>query len=381
MKDISDIRGEIDRIDDEIASRFKRRLEIMADVAASKAARGAPITDPARERAILSRVTEDVGPAFENAARLFFSTLFGISKARQRTMLGRGSALIAQMKDALAKSARFPTRAMVACQGTEGAYAQQATTLLFPLPTILYLDNAESVFEGVERGMFAYGIVPIENPASGAVAAVYDLMVRHHCHIARSIRLRVDHVLLAPHGVKLEDVREVCSHPHALAQCSGFLRAHPSIRAVPGANTAVAARALAQSDRRDAAVIASRACAELYGLDILAENLSDAVCNYTRFVCIARDLEVHPDATKFSVMFTLSHRAGALNAVIAKFAAIDVNLTEITSHPVPGMDLEYQFVLAFEAPAADENVLALLAELSEDPDIRHFTLLGVYAEK
>ena len=381
MTDIGNIRAEIDSIDQELVRLFQRRLEIVGQVAASKQERGAPVTDPARERDILSRVTAAVGPEYENGARLFFSTLFGISKARQRTMLAGESPLVDRIRSAASVGGRFPNRAVVACAGTEGSYAQEATTLMFSLPTILYFNGFEAVFEAVEQGLCPYGILPIENSAAGSVSAVYDLMVKHRFNIVRALRLKVDHVLLAPRGVKLDDIKEIASHPHALAQCGGFLKAHSRIKVTPGTNTAVAAKELAASGRRDMAVIASRSCAELYGLDVIAEGIADASFNYTRFICISKNLEIYPDAGKFSIMLSLPHRPGALNGLISKFAAIDVNLTKLESRPIPGMDFEFRFTFDFEAPPTDPAVLALLSELSQDPGIEHFTFLGAYAEK
>ena len=382
MIDIKNVRGEIDKIDQQLVELFLKRLDIVAQVAASKRERGAPINDPAREREILSRVTAQVGPDYENGARLFFSTLFAISKARQRLILNGESPLVDAVRQSVAThTGKFPNRAVVACCGTEGSYAQQATSLMFPLPTIAYFNSFEKVFEAVEQGMCPYGILPIENSAAGSVAAVYDQMQKHKFHIVRSHRLKIDHVLLAPHGVKLEDVREIMSHPHAIAQCTEFFRKNPDIKATPGANTAIAAAELAASGRRDAAVIASRACADLYGLDVIAENFQDAAYNYTRFICIAKDLEIYPDANKISIMLSIPHRPGALAEIIAKFSAIDVNLTKLESRPMPGMDFEFRFIFDLEASPNDPAVQHLLSELSQDPEIEHFSFLGAYVEK
>jgi len=380
MKDIKNIRAEIDTIDQELAQLFRRRLEIVGEVAESKHARGAPISDPARERDILSRVTAEVGPEYENGARLFFSTLFGITKARQRTILNDEAKLVKEIRSATSPN-RFPNRAVVACPGTEGAYAQQAVTRIFQLPTILYFNCFEKVFEAVEQSLCPYGILPVENSAAGSVAAVYDLMVKHRFHIVRALRMKVDHVLLATHGAKLADIKEISSHPHALAQCSGFITSLPGVRSIPSSNTAVAAKELAASGRKDRAVIASRVCADLYGLEVIAEGISDATFNYTRFICISKNLEIYPDANKFSVMMSLPHRPGALNNIISKFAAIDVNLSKLESRPIPGMDFEFRFTFDFDASPADPAVLALLAELSQDPEIEHFTFLGAYSER
>jgi chorismate mutase/prephenate dehydratase len=206
-------------------------------------------------------------------------------------------------------------------------------------------------------------------------------MQRYNFNIVRSIRLKVDHVLLAPSGVKLEDIKEVASHPHALAQCSGFFKSHPQIKAVPASNTAVAAKEISSGKRIDTAVIASRACAELYGLSILADGIADAAFNYTRFICLSKKLEIYPDANKFSIMLSIPHRPGALNSIISKFAAIDVNVTKLESRPVPGMDFEFRFIFDFEASPTAHGVTALLSELSLDPEIDHFVFLGAYSEK
>jgi len=381
MKELADIRVEIDAIDDQLADLVRRRLDIVGEVAAAKREKGVPVSDPARERAILTRVAEKVGPEYENAARLVFTTLFGVTKARQRAMIGGESPVVKSIREAAARAVPFPTRAVVACPGVEGSYAQQAASALFPIPTILFFTGFEKVFEAVEKGLCPYGILPIENSAAGSVAQVYDLMVRHRFHIVRALRVKVDHVLLANRGVKIEDIREVKSHTHAFAQCGDFLKAHPSMKVVPSVNTAVAAKELAASGRTDVAVIASRSCAELYGLDIIAEGLADAAYNYTRFICISRNLEIAPDAAKLSIMLSLPHRPGALNGIIAKFAAIDVNLTKLESRPIPGMDFEFRFTFDFESSPTNPDVLGLIAELSRDPEIEHFEFLGAYAER
>lgn len=381
MEDLGNIRAEIDGIDDELVKLFKRRLEIVEKVAEAKREKGASVLDPARERAILTHVAEQVGPEFENGARLFFSTLFGISRARQRAVLHGEPPLVREIKQVCATTAdHFPTKAVVACPGIEGSYAQQACSLLFPLPTIMYFRGFDKVFDAVEQGLCPYGVLPIENSAAGSVAAVYDQMDSHRFHIVKALRLKVNHVLLGVRGAKLEAIKEISSHPHALAQCRTFMKKHPAIKGVPETNTATAAKELALSGRTDRAVIASRACAELYGLDVIADNIADAAYNYTRFICISKKPEIYPDARKFSIMMSLAHQPGTLNGIISRFASIGVNLTKLESRPIPGMDFEFRFTFDFEASPRDEAVLRLLAELSDDPQIEHFTFLGAYAE-
>lgn len=379
--DLENARRKIDAIDEELVKLFLERLSVSKDVALVKKNAGGAVADPVREREILTRVTKAAGAENENAARMFFTTLFSISKARQRSIIKGDSPLVSEINNAVAATGVFPTRAFVACCGTEGSYAQQAASLIVKIPTIVYFTGFEKVFEAVEQDLCPYGVLPVENSAAGSVSAVYDLMQKHRFHIVRALKLKVDHVLLAPPGVKMEEVREITSHPHALAQCSAFLKARQGVTVLPAGNTAVAAKELASSGRRDAAVIASRACADLYGLDVIAEHIQDAAYNYTRFICISKDLEIYPDANRISVMLSLPHRPGSLSAIISKFAAIDVNLTKLESRPVPGMDFEFSFVFDFEASVADPAVRSLLSELAQDPEIERFEFLGAYNEK
>lgn len=380
--DLLKIRNEIDTIDGELVKLFVQRMKASEKVAAAKKTSHAPVCDPVREREILAKVAKAVGPDFENEARLLFTTLMSMSRGRQRAELAGGDAFAKSVGEAIASTPeRFPSSATVACSGVEGSYSQQAVCRLVQFPTIFYFKGFDDVFSAVEKGMCDYGVLPIENSAVGSVTAVYDLMAKHNFKIVRAMKLRIRHVLLAPHGVKFEDVREVSSHPHAIAQCSEFLRQHPSIRAIPAANTAAAAAELAKSGRKDVAVIASRECAELYGLDVLREDISNTASNYTRFICISKRAEIYPDADKFSVMMSLNHRPGALTDVLVKFAAAGVNLTKLESRPVPGSDFEFRFIFDFEASPRDPRVLKMLSGFSIDPEIEHFTFLGSYAER
>ena len=154
MADLGEARKKIDRIDEELVKLFLERLSVSREVALAKRENGGSVTDPAREREILSRVSEAAGPDNENAARLFFSTLFSISKARQRSLIKGRSPLVEDILRAVAASTRvFPPRAFVACCGTEGSFAQQAAVRLVKVPTIVYFNSFEKVFEAVEKGL------------------------------------------------------------------------------------------------------------------------------------------------------------------------------------------------------------------------------------
>ena len=379
---VESVRNEINEIDDELVKLFVRRMAASEKMAEIKRGSGAPICDPVRERSILSKVAKAVGPDLENEARLIFTALMSISRGRQRMEIAGESAFSKEIAKAISSTAEtFPSSATIACPGVEGSYSQQAACRLVNFPTILYFKGFDDVFSAVEKGMCDYGVLPIENSAVGSVTSVYDLMAKHNFRIVKSVKLRIRHVLLAPRGTKFEDVKEISSHPHAIAQCSEFLSALPGVRAVPATNTAAAAAAIASSGRKDVAVIAARECAELYGLEIIKEDVANTASNYTRFICISKKNEIYSDAEKFSVMMSLNHRPGALTNVLVKFAAAGVNLTKLESRPVPGSDFEFRFIFDFEASPRDSRVVKMLSGFSTDPEIEHFTFLGAYPEK
>lgn len=380
--ELSEIRKEIDAVDEEMTKLFVRRMACADHVAEAKRGTGKPVLDPGREREILAKVAERVGPALESEGKLLFSTLLSVSRGRQRAQLADDGMFAKTVAEAMsATPAIFPSKANVACPGAEGGYSQQAAVAFVKFPSLFYFRDFESVFTAVEEGMCEYGVLPIENSTAGSVTQVYDLMAKHDFKIAKALKLRIRHVLLAPKGVKLADVKEIASHPQAIAQCAEFLKAHQGVRTVPASNTAAAAAELAKSGRKDAAVIASRECAELYGLDILADDISDTTSNFTRFICISRKTEIYPDANKFSLMMSLSHRPGSLADILIRFGAVGVNLTKLESRPVPGSDFEFRFIFDFEASPHDVRVVKLLSSLASDPEVEHFTFLGAYAER
>ncbi|MBR6219324.1 MAG: chorismate mutase [Clostridia bacterium] len=379
--ELKDIRANIDAIDDELVRLFVRRMDCSAQVARAKQTTGKPIRDPAREREILNRLTAAAGETCAPYVDALYSHIFDLSRSYQASLGEYRSPLEAQIAEALknTEGSRLPERALVACQGAEGAYAQQACARLFRYPDILYFNSFEGVFNAVEKGMCRYGILPVENSTAGSVTQVYDLMEKHRFHIVGAKKLRIDHRLMRKNGSSGAPITEVVSHEQALRQCSRFFAAHPEIKATVMENTAVAARFVTDSDRDDLAVIASRACADLYGLDIVEDDISDSPANFTRFICICRKLELYPGARKVSLMLNLAHEPGALSAIVSRLALAGVNLLKLESRPLPGREFEFRFFFDMTASVSDPAVVRLLCELEAHCD--RFTFLGCYDEE
>ncbi|MCL2071137.1 MAG: bifunctional chorismate mutase/prephenate dehydratase [Oscillospiraceae bacterium] len=272
----------------------------------------------------------------------------------------------------------FPKTAVVACQGTEGAYSQSACKKLFEQPIIMYFDSFDAVFNAVDKGMCKYGILPLENSLHGSVTEVYDLMRRYSFSIARTAKVKINHALLANHGSFAPQIKEIYSHEQALSQCSDFIKNLQNIKITSCANTAVAARTVSESGRNDFAAIANPNCADLYELSIISLDIQNNSNNYTRFICISKETEIYPEADKVSLMFTVAHKPGSLYEFLGKFANIGVNLSKLESRPIPGSDFEFMFYAEMDADANSAEIARLFKQLYDAPE--YFTFLGNYSE-
>ncbi len=377
--ELTDYRKEIDRIDREMVKLFTERMDIAADIGRCKQEKGLPVYDPERERQKLGDLTALTREDLSSSVEGLYSTIFELSRSYQRMLHPRATVLRDQIEAAIQKTPRlFPERALVACQGVEGAYSQQACEKVFKRPQIMYFNSFEGVFSAIDKGLCPYGILPLENSTAGSVNKIYDLMMEYNFHIIRSTRIKVDHSLLVLPGVKKEEVREIFSHEQALSQCTEFLERMKGVKITPCANTAAAAKMVFESGRRDAAAISSRSCAQIYGLDCLADSIQNQGSNYTRFICIAKDLEIYPGSDTTSVMMTLPHRPGSLYRALSRFNALGINIQKLESRPLPGSDFEFMFYFDFEASVYSPEFLSFFEDI--DGIATQFVYLGSYLE-
>ena len=377
--DMEKLRNEIDEIDDSLVKLFEKRMQSTARLAKHKKEHSVPVSDRTREREIIYRMSGKVAPELAGYTKSLYNTLFDLSKSYQNSLISPESKLASEIKKSLEGSEKlFPERAVVACQGTEGAYSQFACDRMFKYPEIMYVNSFDSVFEAVGRGLCRYGILPLENSTAGSVTAVYELMQKHKFYIVGSIKLCISHSLLAAPGVRLDGVKEIFSHDQALNQCSKFLSELKDVKVTVCANTAEAAKSVADSGRSDCAAICSGDCAELYGLSEIASGISNTENNYTRFICISKELEIYPGASCTSLMVRLPHKPGSLYSVISRFAALGVNLTKLESRPVPGSDFEFMFYFDVDASVYSPELAELITQLENE--LPGLVYLGSYNE-
>lgn len=377
--DLSQLRSEIDNIDDQLISLFGKRMEVAAKIGEYKKQNNMPIYVPNREREKLLDVSKKAGADMANYTRVLYSMIFELSRSYQSKLNLDTTQLHQKITEAIHSTPQlFPQAPMVACQGVEGAYAQIACERIFKAPFIMYFKNFDGIFNAIEKGLCQYGVLPIENSTAGSVKQVYDLMIRHNFSIVRTFRLKVDHNLLALPGTDLGSIKEIYSHEQAINQCSAFLATMPGVKVIPVENTAVAAQMVANSGRNDVAALSSRSCAELYGLSCLAACIQDKGNNYTRFICISKNLEIYPGSDKTSIMMILSHKPGALYKVLARLYTLGINVTKLESRPIPDRDFEFMFYFDLETSIYSEEFVQLMCELDELCE--EFKYLGSFSE-
>ena len=375
--ELSELRSQIDSIDDELVELFCRRMKVAEQIADYKQENKMPIFVPAREREKLRDVSEKAGSDMSNYTRVLYSMIFELSRSHQSKHNLVSGELHQKILHSIENTPKlFPQAPMVACQGVEGAYSQIACEKIFKSPMIMYFKSFESVFTAIDQGLCQYGILPIENSTAGSVKKVYDLMIQHDFSIVRAFRMKVDHNLLAKTGTKLEDIKVIYSHEQALNQCSEFLSKLKGVQIIPVENTAVAAQMASRED--GAAAVSSRSCAELYNLAILASSVQDKGNNHTRFICISKNLEIYPGADKTSIMMVLPHRPGSLYRMMARLFTLGINVTKLESRPIPDREFEFMFYFDLETSIYSEEFVQMICEL--DDLCEEFKYLGSYSE-
>ncbi|HUS20213.1 MAG TPA: prephenate dehydratase [Terriglobales bacterium] len=268
-------------------------------------------------------------------------------------------------------------RKLVAFQGERGAFSEDAVRQLFPASIeLLPCSSFEMLFSAVSEGAADFAVAPLENTLAGSVQRCYDLLLENQLPIVGETVVPIAHHLIGCPGATVEMIRTVESHPVALAQCERFFATHADIRAVASEDTAGSVRRVLANTDLTVAAIAGSGAAKVYGGKILAEHLEDNPENYTRFIVLAREADIPPDADKLSLVFALPHRPGVLSQALEPFARRGIDLLKIESRPVKGRPWEYRFYLDLHASTHTPHVGAALKELrSLTQELR---ILGCY---
>lgn len=368
--DLTQLRGQINGIDEELLRLFTERMALTEQVAKFKMDNGLEVFQGGREQEIIRRVRKNAPDGLENSAEVLFTTIMDISKSVQYQKFYAEQAGID-----FAPFARGGTP-RVMCQGTAGAYSEQACRAVFENPQISFCPEFEDVFEAVSQGKAAFGVLPIQNSTAGSVHRTYELMKQYDFKIAAAVRVKISHCLAVNPNNSDKPIEKVYSHEQALLQCAQYLKSH-GLQGVEYPNTALAGEYIASSDE-PAGAICSLSCARRLGLSVLEENCADERENYTRFLVISKQTYSSAQANIVAVSLSLSHTASSLYRLLTKFSVAGLNLLRIESKPVASRDFSVVFYLDFEGAVSNPAVARLIAEL--DAELTYFRFLGNYYE-
>jgi len=373
VRDLSEIRVDIDVLDQEILNLYMKRMDLAAEVADYKMANHKPVLDVSRENDKLEKLSSMVEDADnKQGIRELFSQIMSQSRKKQYRLLGDNEG---EEPFGFSMREELPLKdATVVYQGVEGAYSHIASMEFFPEAKSLYnVKSWRDAFLELQNHKADYAVLPIENSRAGAVTEIYDLLHEFPGWIVGEKVLPVRHVL---YGVgELSQITDIYSHPQALMQCSEFLQkenASIHVHSVP--NTAMAAKKVMELNDPSCGAICSPLCGELYHLNPLATEIGDDPDNKTRFLIISSQSMYLKESNCVSISFELPDNTGSLYHILSHFIFNGLNMSRIESRPIIGKDWEYRFFVDFEGNLSQKEVISAILGLKEET--QSFRILG-----
>ena len=368
MRDLNDIRLDINKVDDELKKLFLQRMEYVEQVREYKAATNTPVKNKSREADILKNKLEGVEKYIPETSE-FFKSMIEISCNYQDERLSTLN-YDACFNEISEKD--FLDDVKTVChQGIVGSYSYEVAEKYFSDKKIVSVETFKDVFENVINGVCDIGILPFENLCQGSVDEVYDLVRKYNVIVTHNVDLSICHCL-AGTGNK-ENVKTVMSHPQALGQCSEYISENGYVKK-EAINTAVAAQKVRDAKDDTVGAICSSLAADKFGLKVLDCDIANIKNNKTKFIFITKGSVKVSNADKVSIIFTLPHESGTLSRVLNDFAKNDINMTKIESRPCANGEWKYVFYIDIELPTFDVcDYFARKRFMFED-----FKILGIH---
>lgn len=373
MKDLDSIRSDIDKIDKEIIQLFQKRMKCVKAVIEYKIARNIPILNANREKEVIAKnISYIEDETIQKYGEVFLKSMMQISRQYQADMLNA----VEKKESCIEKNKCNANR--VAYQGISGSFSEEAALSYFKAETyeLINCQNFKEVFEKVRLGDVSYGILPIENSSTGSISEVYDLLRDYQVFINGEIILNINQNLVGIKGSKVEDLKEVYSHVQGFKQSTKFLKEHDDWLLIPYHNTAMSAEFIKTKQDITKGAIASKRAAEVYNLDILAENINDNKTNCTKFIIIGKQMLDKEAVNKTSIMLNIEHTAGKLSDILNYFSEGKLNLLKIESRPILDKPWTYSFYIDFEGDIKDKRVAEILNKVESKCEF--LKILGCY---
>ena len=375
---LSELRKQISQVDVELMNVFNRRMDLAEEIAYTKIHSKTSVYDARREAEVSDLARRRAGDDMATRVDALMKTMMRISREKQYDILMPGDRnwKIGQSLETALTSLDFVRKA--AYGGTRGSYSEQAANKLFPNASKMEVHTFSQACELVLSGEADVAVLPLENTTAGTVDNVYELLQKKSLHIVRATSISVAHTLAVIPGTKLSDIRTVTSHPQAISQCSEIISEY-GWSSLPSDNTAFAAQEVKRQGDPSMAAISSEEAARRNGLEILPVAICNTSSNQTRFIAVAKEIVITPDADRISTLMHLPHRSGALVAALEIFADRGLNLSSIFSRPIQDTPGEYSFFLDFICPAMGKDALLALYQLSSE--MPYVKVLGWYVEE
>ena len=333
----------INEVDSKMAGLFVERMRAAEIVFEHKAEYGLPILDKDREKAVIeanSALIED--DVLKGYYIDYIKNLMSISRAYQY---------------------RMQSGLKVAYSGVEGAFAHIAAGRIFPESDRVSCRDFKSAYDAVVDGTCDVAVLPIENSYAGEVGQTMDLIFSGNLYINGIYELEIHQNLLGLPDATAEDIKKVTSHPQALSQCHDYITLR-MLDTEEASNTAVAARAVAESGDKSLGAIASAETAEIYGLKVIEANINKSGENTTRFAVLSKVGATAPSLSNSVMMFTVKNEAGSLAGAISIIGKYGYNMTALRSRPLKKHSWQYYFYIEIDGTTDTENGRQMIAELS-----------------
>lgn len=374
MSNLDDYRAEIDSIDKELAKLFEKRMNVVLKVAQYKKDNKMEIFQNGREDQVLDKAVNNLeNKDYTKEIREFFNSTMEISRGLQKRKIEG----VKSINEIDIHTSDISVKGKLGYPGVSGAFSEEALLKFFGEDNerIAY-DSFEDVFIALEKDEIEYGIIPIENSSTGAVTDGYDLLRKYDFYIVGEESIKVEQNLVGIKGTKLEDIKEVYSHPQGISQSSDFLKKHSDWKLIPFNNTATSAKLVRDLGDKSKVAIASDRAAKIYDLETIAESVNNAADNCTRFVVISKEMKVVPNADKVSVVLALEHKSGTLYNLLRYFAENNINMIKIESRPMKETSWRYFIYVDFQGDINSEDAKKALSRIEKES--AYFKVLGAY---
>lgn len=380
---LSECRNEIDKIDKELVKLFEKRMDVVINVAKYKIENNIPIFNGAREIEVIEKnISRLNNKEYSKLTEEFFTNLMELSRSFQSDIIkenyiDKSKANIIVENISTKNDKKDLVNIKIGYQGVKGSFSEEAMIKYFGENHItIDCEEFEDVFIALKNNEVDYGVLPIENSFTGAITTVYDLLVKYGLYIVGEECIKINQNLIGVKGSKLEDIKEIYSHPQGFEQSREFLSKKSNLKLIPFHNTAISAKYISEAKDKSKAAIASLRAAEIYGLDIIEKEINDKNNNHTKFIVIGKRLESYKECNKVTVVFSLDDKAGTLYNLLRHFAENNINMIKIESRPSKNEPWQYLLYVDFEGNIENEDVKKAIKLIEEKSE--YFKLLGCY---